>query len=325
MYLPDVAFPTARGGETESGGSKARFVFSPSELKEIRDFKVLHPDVPTATDLAGRHKFRNLNKWKDVSFKACDHGLTYEGKEIRPATLYDDAVILESIWPQVSPEATFWSVATLLGKSTKYTVNGVHLMDRNFDSNGDGNIDQLIYDFIRRNNPESFRKAAPPPNDDVLRILAQNQAGLIQGQRELTKSQDKLADGQTQLAHGQTKLAEGMAELANGMAGLGDRVTSLESCRENHQGRITMLESSANKFAQRLAVLESGQKQPAKTPKRVKFSVTTPKKVHSIPMDQPLPPPPGGFPLTVKGKTPCKKCAQAWQLRGTLCAKHGGG
>jgi hypothetical protein len=50
------------------------------------------------------------------------------------------------------------------------------------------------------------------------------------------------------------------------------------------------------------------------------------KKPHAIPVDTtemtPRKPPPGGFPLTVKHKTPCKHCAKSWQLKGTLCSSH---
>ena len=126
--------------------TKKRFLFTAEQLKEIRNFRCSHPDTSFGRGVAGRSVFSGLKNWEVVPYAVCKYGLICHGKEIRPVTDSDDAVILENIVLSLGNRDTFKSVKKKLQKSP-YTVNAKALMHRHFDPKDD-NIVSSIKAFI---------------------------------------------------------------------------------------------------------------------------------------------------------------------------------
>ena len=101
------------------------FHFTADQLDEIRRFRCSHPNVNYGNGVAGRTKLWNLNKWEVVPYTVCKYGLLVNGKEIRPITDSDDALILQSI--VLDNGDSFESVKKKLTK-LPYTVNAKSLM-----------------------------------------------------------------------------------------------------------------------------------------------------------------------------------------------------
>ena len=159
------------------------FHFTADQLDEIRRFRCSHPNVNYGNGVAGRTKLWNLNKWEVVPYTVCKYGLLVNGKEIRPITDSDDALILESI--VLDNHDSFKSVKKKLHKSP-YTVNAAALMRRHFDPQDD-NIVSSIKAFILRvkatthdsttSNDGDATRESTTSND---RDSASEQVGIVQ-------------------------------------------------------------------------------------------------------------------------------------------------
>ena len=292
-----------------------RFQFTAEQLKEIRSFRCLHPNSNNSRGLIGRHEFYNLKKWKVVPYTVCEYGLFYNDKEIRPISDSDDALILGSIVGDLHFQDSFGSVMKKLHNSA-YTVNAAALMRRHFDAK-DKNIVSSIKTFVAR-----FKQVAEPPsrvstnNDDVIRLLAEGQNKLVEGQNQLRTNLAAIAERQ---ATNEEKTNQRLVDIANRQAeqgaqlkAQGDSLRTVEKVVSEVKADYAELKEQMH--AMGLARLDFHAPSPMRKQHNQMWAGSPKQSVHVI-SDTPhktrssLP---DNIPLT-KNKLPCKTCIRVWE------------